>query len=391
MLRFGHFGFGSEDVSLAVTFLLIGVGLIVPARAQTAKKPPTLRVTSSFVIMPGVYPGVTRAANGDLLVTSGPRVCRSTDGSKTWGPPEEVKIPSKLGVPVGQNASLGITALKDGTILWPLNEEKVNQPYTNRECVLYVLRSEDHGHTWTHRDPVALEVREAWAYGKIIELPEGALLLPAWGMRVLGERWRAGLLKSRDKGETWGDHGTIAWDPYAGGREDNGFNETSLVLLPSGEILAILRQQQVGNYPDERPKDYSEPAQEFYRSFSRDGGDTWSLPQRLTLRGTSPALHLSARGTLLLGYRDAQQGPDDRQPRGLAVRTSMDKGVTWVNEIQLVDPERGEEDRAGAVGYPDFINLADGKILVVFYSGKRQGNDRAYRIIGNVLEEVPTQ
>lgn len=391
MLQLQQPGFGLAW-SLAIAGLLLGcVALVMPVEAQEAKKPPTLKVVSSFVIMPGVYPGVTRAANGDLLATTASKVCRSTDGGKTWSAPEELHIPPKLGVPVGQNASLGITTLKDGTILWPLNEEKVNQPFTDRECRLYTLRSEDHGKTWTQLEPVTIDLREAWAYGKIVELPDGTLLLPVWGMRVLGERWRAGLLKSRDKGRTWGDHRTIAWDPYAGGREDNGFNETTLARLPSGEILALLRQQQVGYYPDERPKEYSEPAQEFYRSFSRDGGDTWSLPQRLTLRGTSPALHVSPSGALMLGYRDTQQSPDDQKPRGLAVRLSVDKGATWINEIQLVDPERGDDDRASYVGYPDFEDLPDGKILVVFYSGKGKGTDRSFRIIGNVIEETPTE
>jgi hypothetical protein len=377
--------------TLCCAAALAAAASLPPAVGQTPPALPHLKVVSAVVIMPGVYPGVTRAANGDLLATTASRVSRSTDGGATWGPPEEIKIPPQLGVPVGQNASLGMTTLSDGTILWPLNEEKTNQPFTNRECRLYVLRSEDHGKTWTQREPQTIEPREAWAYGKIVELSDGTLLLPAWGMRVLGERWRAALLKSHDKGRTWTDYRTIAWDPYAGGREDNGFNETSLARLPSGEILAIVRQQQVHSYPDERPKDYTEPAQEFYRTFSRDGGDTWALPQRLPLLGTSPALHISARGTLLLGYRDTAQATGDAQPRGLAVRVSGDKGVTWTNETQLTDPERADDDRAGYVGYPDFTNLPDGKILAVFYSGKLVGKDRVHRIVANILEEVAAQ
>jgi hypothetical protein len=368
---------------VVATMLLPAVG------SQAADALPHLKVVSAVVVAPGTGPGVTRAGNGDILVTIGAVLCRSTDGGKTWSAPEQIKITPQLGVPVG--SALGITTLSDGTLLWPMNEEKVNQPYTNRECRLYVLRSEDHGKTWTQREPMKVDARENWAYGKIVEMPDGTLLLPVWGMYTLGERWKASLLKSHDKGRTWPDYRVIAWDPYAGGREDNGFNETSLARLPTGEVLAIVRQQQVHSYPDERPKDYSEPAQEFYRTFSRDGGDTWALPQPLVLRGTSPALHVSARGTLLLGYRDTPQAPGDAQPRGLAVRVSGDKGVTWTNELQLVDPERTDDDRAGAVGYPDFTNLPDGKILAVFYSGKPAGKDRAYRIIANVLEEVAGQ
>jgi hypothetical protein len=378
----------ARSLALFCAPLFAAALLAPPSTCQAAEALPRLKVVSSVVIMPGTYSGVTAAANGDLIATTAAKICRSSDGGKTWSSPEEIQIPPQLGVPVGQYSSLGITTLTDGTILWPLNEEKVNQPFTNRECRLYVLRSDDHGKTWTQREPVTMEPREAWAYGKVVELPDGTLLLPAWGMHALGERWRAALLKSHDKGRTWTDYRTIAWDPYAGGREDNGFNETSLVRLPTGEILAIVRQQEVGHYPDERPKDYTEPAQVFYRTFSRDGGDTWALPYRLPLWGTSPALHVSARGTLLLGYRDNPQGPGDNQPRGLAVRLSADKGVTWVNELQLVDPERTDDDRNGAMGYPDFINLPDGKILAVFYSGKLVGKDRSHRLIGNVLEEV---
>ncbi|MBI4623442.1 MAG: hypothetical protein HY736_09535 [Verrucomicrobia bacterium] len=74
---------------------------------------------------------------------------------------------------------------------------------------------------------------------------------------------------------------------------------------------------------------------------------------------------------------------------------SRDQGVTWENEIHLVDPERDPDDRfkPGDVGYPAFQNLPDGRVLVVFYSHLHRGDERAYRTrtIANVLEEVPAQ
>lgn len=354
----------------------------------TVTRASTLYIRDKFVIMPGLYPGVTRTRGGDLLVTADYRIARSRDNGRTWLVPDVVRVPPEIGVPVGAGATMSITTLSDGTILWPLNEEKVNVPYTDRECRLYVLRSEDDGRMWSQTRPVPVDLREAWAYGKIVELPDGVLLMPVWGMRVLGERWRSGLLRSFDHGRTWGDHRTIAWDPYAGGREDNGFNEATLALLPSGEVLGIVRQQMVGIYPDERPDFYDEPAQELFRTFSLDGGATWALPQRLPLRGTSPSLHISPRGTLLLGTRDTAQRPDDKAVRGVAVRASYDRGLTWEGELQLVDPERGD-DRTGWQGYPAFQNLPDGRILVVYYSGLRDGQTRQLRIIGNILEEAP--
>ena len=140
---------------LLLAVLPLGAAAWSAEAAGTGAPPaaPTLRVSRSFVIMPGIYPGVTRAANGDLLVTAGAVFSRSTDGGTTWSKPEEVRVPSRLGVPVGGNGSLGIVTLKDATILWPMNAEKVNQPYTNRECELFVLRSEDHGHTWKQCGP----------------------------------------------------------------------------------------------------------------------------------------------------------------------------------------------------------------------------------------------
>jgi len=236
----------------------------------------------------------------------------------------------------------------------------------------YVYRSGDNGATWQGDAPISVEMREPIPYGHIIELPGGKLLMPVWGAYRLGERWQVGTFESTDGGKTWGHYQQIAYDPEAGCRPDNGFNETSLALLPDHTLVAILREQRVGtrgHTPAAGPCDhYTEPADHFYRSVSHDLGKTWSHPQRLALIGTSPSLHVLADGTLVLGYRDHPQDKGDTEHYGLGVRVSHDQGLTWTNEVELQDPQGLHYSEKLQPGYPDFADLPNGDLLVVFYS-----------------------
>ena len=223
---------------------------------------------------------------------------------------------------------IGITALRDGTILWPFLTEFFKLPCCQvRRYATYVYRSRDHGLTWEGDEPIPTRMREPITYGHLVELPSGKILMPVWGAFRLGERWQVGVFESSDGGRTWKNYKQIAYDPQAGSRPDNGFNETTIAQLPDGTLVAILRQQRVG--APAGPTDvYTEPADNFYRAISRDSGKTWSRPERLALIGTSPALHVLPDGTLMLGYRDSPQQGTDVEHYGLAIRISQDQGAT---------------------------------------------------------------
>jgi hypothetical protein len=323
---------------------------------------------------PALFPGVTRAGNGDLLVSFCTRfdcqpggkayLLRSTNQGMTW------ELPTRLlrsGKPDGCiNLSVGLTTLRDGTVLYPCCDARITRRWDQHDADLIVLRSENHGYTWTPPKRVGVEMKEPFAYGKIIELRSGDLLCPIWGKRAEDEPWRSGLLRSRDGGASWGDHVTIAYDPQASPiytpkdpseRHCGGFNETTLVELQDGQILAILRQQGVQG-----------GVRELHRAISSDEGRTWSSPTRLDVWGTSPSLHLDAGGSLWLGYRNHRGNPQGLPAPGVGLSRSHDAGQTWSDHLLLEDPKGYAYQQEFEAGYPAFLNLEDGRLLVIFYS-----------------------
>jgi hypothetical protein len=333
-------------------------------------------ILEKFVVYKGLqdealFPGLTRAANGDLLVSFCTRfdcqpggeafLVRSSDEGRTWDEPWLLARSTKQDGCI--NLSVGLTTLRDGTILYPCCDTKITRQWDQHEADLVILQSQDHGATWSAAVPIGTDVMEPFAYGKIIELTNGDLLCPVWGKRVPDEAWRTGLVRSRDGGKTWGSHVTIGYDPQPVIPVSNdlvhcaGFNETSLLELQDGRILAVLRQQGV----EGRKRD-------LYRSLSSDGGQTWSDPEVMDLWGTSPSLHLGPSGEILLGYRNHLGNPQGLTEPGVGLSVSLDGGDHWSGHRLLEDPQGHCYGHEFEAGYPAFLNLDRQRILVVFYS-----------------------
>ncbi len=322
---------------------------------------------------PALFPGLTRAANGDLLASFCTRfdclpggvayLLRSSDEGRTWGKPVPMLRSTKSDGCI--NLSVGLTTLRNGTVLYPCCDAKLTRRWDQHEADLIVLQSRDHGVTWSDPTPIATEVLEPFAYGRIVELSDGDLLCPIWGKRVSEEPWRSGLIRSRDGGRTWGEHATIGYDPHAtilpvtsdGTVHCAGFNEGTLVELRDGRILAVLRQQGV----EGRKRD-------LYRSVSADGGRTWSAPEVMPLWGTSPSLHLGPSGEVILGYRNHLGNPQGLVGLGVGLSVSHDGGLTWSQHKLLEDPNDHRYEHEFEAGYPAFLDLEGGRILVLFYS-----------------------
>ena len=359
-----------------------------PARAEG----PYFKVVRKAVVYDGSAsssPGIVKAQNGDLLVSFGANqdsyIIRSQNNGKTWEKPRLVVM--------GAGTEIGITGLPNGTILWPIMQQLVKMPCCEvRRFTTYVYRSNDNGATWHGDVPIHVQMREPIPYGHILQLPGGKLLMPVWGAYRRGERWQVGTFQSTDGGKTWGHYQQIAYDPEAGCRPDNGFNETSIAQLPDHTLVAILREQRVGTR-DHTPAagpcgHYTEPADHFYRSVSHDLGKTWSHPQRLALIGTSPSLFVLPDGTLVLGDRDHPQFKGDTRHYGLGVRVSHDQGRTWTSEVELQDPKGLHYSKKMQPGYPDFVSLPNGDLLVVFYSLEIHNGKVRHYIAENVLRRI---
>ena len=144
---------------------------------------------------------------------------------------------------------------------------------------------------------------------------------------------RSGLLRSRDGGRSWGHLTQITQ-----GVDD----EKSVCELPSGRLIAVMRDS-------DRPSK---------RSFSDDGGETWTPIEALPFHGQSPSLLQTQSGVLLCAYRQRTPG----KPQGVGLSYSYDGGETWAESEPLyVSPLRD-------CAYPNLLELSPGEYIAVYYT-----------------------
>lgn len=353
--------------------MTVGCGLLaaeVSNMAGQAVPRGNLRVVDKGVVYDkstAVIAGNCRCKNGDILVSfntngdlsAGQRagVVRSTDAGKTWGSPERYfdSVFTRGGIEVG----CSLTCLSSGRLLLPYADGFYLHPGTNnydRRALLFCPTSDDNGQTWQNTQAQCYAGLEAFVFGTVVQLVDnGALLMPVWGSYDKQGVWVPGLVKSSDGGKTWGEWRAIV--PGGGG------NETPIIQLPGGRLLALIRGYPSGN----------ESEQPFHVAHSKDAGNTWTVPQKVNLDGTSPSLHITPKGRLLAGYRSTLKGANCH------VSSSTDGGLKWTFELELELPHRGWHGG----GYPAFSNLPDGRIFVTFHNG-----DPTYYVAYNILDEV---
>ncbi len=303
----------------------------------------------------GLFPVQVTLPNGDIVaIARGGAghlgqagrldLYRSKDNSLTWGPPAVI-VDSEED---DRNPALGLTG--DGTLVLgylrqaSYTKERQYDPSLGRSEVC-VMTSSDNGLSWTN--PVVLD-RESYPlmspFGRIITLRDGSTLMPIYTARG-SESVPAGsyFIRSVDNAETWGPPKLIARD----------MNETTLIQLPTGEILAALR---------ETARDH----QRLSTSRSLDAGENWSEPKVLTDDKLHPAdLIQLDNSTLLLVYGNRLG------PYRIEGRISRDGGHSWMSTLLLLSGNLYGYDVPSArptdLGYPSGSLSADGSKLVVSY------------------------
>ena len=200
--------------------------------------------------------------------------------------------------------------------------------------------SDDGGKTWSKPRRINFTGKHTFnpgaPFGKMVNLPDGTLLLSYYAYDPEKKTSGTMVLASRDRGETWALRKVIDW----------GFNETSLCLLPSGRLLAMLRAET--------------DKVDLWQAVSSDDGRTWSTPRRITDDQEHPAdVIVLPGGELLLTYGCRHF------PYGFHCRISKDEGDSWIL------PERfilSADAITNDCGYPSSVVAADGTIVSLYYS-----------------------
>jgi len=208
------------------------------------------------------------------------------------------------------------------------------------------LYSDDEGITWSAFSHVRLgEVGTHSPFGRIVRLQDGTYMQNVYGEHAPGVsgipapsqevRDYAYAVRSTDEGATWGDPSLIA----------AGHNETALLELPDGSLLAASRDDLSGAHLD------------LFRS--EDKGRSWSHVVKATDKSQHPAdlIDLGERNILLIfgNRRD-----EDKDIRGIL---SRDGGKTWdtENQMRFTAPVQGD------FGYPSGVVMGE-NLLIVHYS-----------------------
>jgi photosystem II stability/assembly factor-like uncharacterized protein len=295
-------------------------------------------------------PSAARLRDGTLLVAyregtdhwitpdGAIRLCRSTDSGRTWSAPQT--IAAAEGRDFG--CHLRMAELEDGTVVLPLVERHSisGSPtylrYNDRRLIsTHVILSHDGGHTWSPPRPIDLGSHVIWtgSYGDVLIGREGEAMMSVHWQQEGETTSRSGLLRSRDGGQSWGHLTQISH-----GHDD----EQSVCTLPSGRMIVVMR-------------DLDRPSK---RSFSDDGGETWSPAEPLPFHGQCPSLLQTRSGVLLCSYRQRTPG----KPQGVGLSYSYDGGETWAETDPLyVSPLRD-------CAYANLLELSPGEYIAVYYT-----------------------
>jgi hypothetical protein len=310
----------------------------------------------------GLFPILALAPNGDVVAAlrggaghlgreGRMEVVRSSDCGLTWTPPNLIADSDDD----DRDAAFGVSS--QGTLVLLYQREhkydadgnyqgglRISDP---KPIALMATRSFDNGLTWEEPYPLSFDsLATASFYGKIVSLDDGTLLAPIYNSRSWADEQSeqmfdtSYLVRSQDDGRTWGGVSQIA--PHR--------NETALIVLSEGDLLAVQRD---------------DTAQALHSTRSQDGGLTWSSTTQITQARQHPAdlVHLS-NGDILLTY--GNRNP----PYRIEGRISRDGGRSWLNCLLTFSGHlygyTAEETRRTDLGYPSSV-VRDGSQGITMY------------------------
>ncbi|WP_244952263.1 sialidase family protein [Roseimaritima ulvae] len=354
------------------------------ARAADARPVVILHRTGEHDCHTFRIPAIARANDGTLLAVYDMRyrsrrdlqghmdigLSRSTDGGRTWQPPQPIMDMGEFGgLPEDQNGcsdpnilvdrktgEIFVSAVwthgKPGTHQW---RGKGSQPGLgiDTSSQFMVVRSRDHGQTWSQPENWTASLKNpAWylfapAPGNGITMTDGTLVMPSQGRDHQGVPF-SNLMWSRDHGKTW----TVS----APARDDT--SECAVAELSDGSLMLNIR--------DNRNRQDKSETNGRAVSVTSDLGKTWSvhssdhgaLPEPVCM--ASLISHPLADGRRVLFFSN----PNSKtHRRGMTVRVSLDDGRTWPAERQILLDEKG--------GAYSSLVMVDASTLGILYESSR--------------------
>lgn len=271
----------------------------------------------------------------------------SDDGGQTWTAEDVVVLPNEGACNV---MSVSLLRLQSGEIaLFYLRKNSW------QDCRLYLRLSGDEGQTWG--EPTLCIPSEGYFVvnnDRVIQLRSGRLVVPAARHARPGEKFGPGVavcFLSDDNGRTWRQSASELAGPAGSA---TGLQEPGLIELKDGRLMMLCRTDQGCQF----------------RSYSEDGGVTWSPAEPTALRSpVSPATfkRIPQTGDILLVWNDHRDIDEARRGKRtpLKVAISRDEGQTWENVKAL------EDDPAGWYCYTalEFV----GNRVLLAYCATREG------------------
>jgi hypothetical protein len=290
----------------------------------------------------------------------------SSDEGKTWTKPAVV-VDSPID---DRNPAFG--EADDGTLVvgfWRTatydDQGHYNPKLIEKERSTWVTRSQDGGKTWSQ--PAAIDCSDIGIgspYGRMVTLPKDTMLMAIYGnqIRAAGEQVGGDTLhsyvySSNDGGQTWKRLSEI-------GDGKTQLNETSLLRLPDGKILAVARTRAGATMQTE----------------SADDGRTWSPLRPLTPVNIHPAdlcLLPDGRVLLTLGNRIGPYGV-------IGIVGDVHGHFDWEQRFALVTDAISAD-----CGYPSSVALPDGRAVTLYYATRAKDHPDWAVHAGAVLYRPP--